>query len=77
MHTKPVYELLPYDSKIERTLRSLRKTRLIEESNMFENQTHRNEEGNQQQRTLDEIWKPPINENYSGVRMQFMLIILS
>ena len=31
---------------------------------MAENQMDRNEERNQQQRTLAEIWKPTINENF-------------
>ena len=37
---------------------------------MDENQIDRNEEGHQQQRTLAEIWKPAINDNYLMVRLQ-------
>ena len=69
MHRRPDYELLPLDIEIERNLRSLRKTRCVEGIIMAKNQIDRNEEGHPQQRTLPEIWKPTINDNYLGVRL--------
>ena len=70
MHRKPNFELILLDTEIERTLGSLRKTKRVEEITMAENHIDRNEEGNPQQRTLAEFWKPATNDNYSGVRLQ-------
>ena len=43
MHRRPDSELLPLDTEIERTLRSLRKTKRVEEVIMAENHIDRNE----------------------------------
>ena len=51
MHIRLDYELLPLDTEIEGTLRSLRKAKCVEEVIMAENQIDRNEEGHPQQRT--------------------------
>ena len=69
MDRRPDYELLPLDTEIKRTLRSLRKTKRVAGIFMVENHIHRNEEGHPQQRTLVEISEPAINDNYSGVRL--------
>ena len=75
MHRRPEAELLPFDTKIEKTLRSLKKVRAAEEVVMAE---HR--EGNynipviatdkpqQRQRTMKDLWRPFIREEYSTVR---------
>ena len=72
MNIRLDFELLHLDAETERTLRSLRKTKRVEEIIMFENQIDRNEEGHLQQRTLAEIWKPTINDNHSKVRLQLI-----
>ena len=49
MHRRPNYELLLLDIEIERTLRSLKKTKCLEEVIMAENQFDKNKEGHPQQ----------------------------
>ena len=67
MHRRLDYELLPLDTEIKRSLRSLRKTKRVAGIFMVENHIHRNEEGHPQQRTLVEILEPAIDDNYSEV----------
>ena len=75
MHRKSSAELLPLDTKIERTLKNLRKATSAEDGNManqIENlQTiPEEEEAEKQQRpnTMEEFWRPIIQEEYSVVR---------
>ena len=75
MHRKSEAELLPLDTEIERTLKNLRKATSTEERSMA-NQIERlqtipeEEEAETPQRpnTMDEFWRPIIQEEYSAVR---------
>ena len=75
MHRRPKAELLPLNTEIEKSLRNLKKVRAIEATTMVE---HR--EGNQnipivainrpqqRQRTMEDLWRPVIREEYSFMR---------
>ena len=76
MHRKSEAELLPLDTEIERTLKNLRKATNAEDRSMT-NQIERlqtipkeEEEGERPQRpnTMEEFWRPIIQEKYSVVR---------
>ena len=75
MHKKLEVELLPLDTEIERTLKNLRKTTSAEDRSMA-NQIERlqtipeEEEVERPQRpnTMEEFWRPIIQEEYSTVR---------
>ena len=75
MHRKSEAELLPLDTEIERTSKYLRKSTGTEERSMA-NQIERlqtiseEEEAERQQRpnTMEEFWRPIIQEEYSAVR---------
>ena len=76
MHKRPKAELLPLDTEIERTLQNLRRITSAESKNM-ENQRERlqailEEEGEvkrpQSPNTMEEFWRPIIQEEYSTVR---------
>ena len=74
MHRKPEAELLPLDTELERTLRNLKKVRSVESAVMAEQQeTHQNIpalaiERPQRQRTMEDLWRPVIRDEYSTVR---------
>ena len=76
MHRRPKVELLPLDTEIERTLQNLRRITSAEYRNMA-NQRERlhtiseeEEEVERPQRpnTMEEFWRPIIQEEYSAVR---------
>ena len=75
MHRKSEAELLPLDIEIERTLKNLRKATSAEDRSMT-NQIERlqtileEEEAERPQRpsTVEEFWRPIIQEEYSAVR---------
>ena len=75
MHRKPEADLLPLDTKIERTLRNLRKVTSAEYKNMA-NQRERlqpiPEEAEtdrpQRQMTMENFWRPVIQDEYSAMR---------
>ena len=75
MHRKPEEDLLPLDTKLERTLRNLRKVKSVESITM-ENQRERlqpiQEEAEayrpQRQMTMEDFWRPVIQDEYSVVR---------
>ena len=76
MHRKPKADLLPLDTEIERTLKNLRKI-TVAESSKIENQRERlqaipeeEEETERTQRpnTMEDFWRPIIQEEYSAVR---------
>ena len=75
MHRKSEAELLPLDSEIERTLKNLRKATSIRDKSM-DNQIKRlqnipeEEEPERPHRpnTMEEFWRPIIQEEYSAVR---------
>ena len=75
MHRKPKAELLSLDTKIERTLKNLRKATSTGDKSM-DNQIERlltiskEKEAERPQRpsTIEEFWRPIIQEEYSVVR---------
>ena len=75
MHRKSEAELLPLDTEIERTLKNLRKATSTRDKSM-DNQIERlqtipeEEEAERPWRpnTMDEFWRPIIQEEYSTVR---------
>ena len=75
MHRKPEVELLPLDTELERTLRNLRKVKSAESTTMAEQrermQTIPEEEvveRPQRQMTMEDFWRPAIQDEYSVVR---------
>ena len=80
MHRKPKADLLPLDTKLERTLRNLRKVESVESTTM-ENQRERlkpiPEEAEakadrpQRQMTMEDFWRPIIQDEYSAMKPTF------
>ena len=74
MHRKQDSDLIPADTELERTLRSLRKTKRTKNAAM-EDETH---DKTQEQRTaakrppitdtMEDFWRPIIQEEYSAIR---------
>ena len=76
MHRKPEADMLPLDTEIGRTLQNLRKITVVESRSM-ENQRERLQaipkeeeevERNQRPNTMEDFWRPIIQEEYSAVR---------
>ena len=76
MHRRPEADLLPLDTEIERTLQNLRRITSAESRDKA-NQRERLQtipeeeeevERNQRPNTMEEIWRPIIQEEYSAVR---------
>ena len=74
MHRKQDSDLLPADTELERTLRSLRKTKRAEIATMAD---ERNDQTVEQrtttgrpsmQDTMEDFWRPIIQEEYSAIR---------
>ena len=75
MHKKSEAELLPLDTEIERTLKNMRKATSAEVRSMANQierlQTIPEEEETeipQKPNTMEEFWRPIIQEEYSAVR---------
>ena len=75
MHRRSEVEPLPLDTELERTLRNLKKVRVVEAVTMVDqegtNQLVRAEptaERPQRQRTMEDFWMPVIRNEYSTVR---------
>ena len=74
MHRKPKSDLFPLDTELERTLRNLRKVRSAETASMTDErmgQTVEQEtiaERAPVQDTMEDFWRPVIQEEYSAVR---------
>ena len=74
MHRKPKSDLLPVDSELERTLRSLRKVIRAEKATMADeriDQTVEQETTAKRppiQDTMEDFWRPVIQAEYSAVR---------
>ena len=74
MHRKPESDLSTLDTELERTLRSLRKTKRAKKATMVDeriNQTVEQEtaaERLQRQDTMEDFWRPVIQAEYSAVR---------
>ena len=75
MHKKPEAELLPLDTELERTLRNLRKVKRAESTTMADKRERMQPileeteaERPQRQITMEDFWRPVIQDEYSAVR---------
>ena len=74
MHRKQDYDLIPADTELERTLRSLRKTKRAENAAMTDERHDQTEEQRAVARrppitdTMEDFWRPIIQEKYSAIR---------
>ena len=75
MHRKQDSDLLPADTELERTLRSLRKTKKAENAVMADERHDQIEEQRTAARrppitdTMEDFWRPIIQEEYSTIRL--------
>ena len=74
MHKKQDSDLLPVDTKLERTLRSLRKTKKAENAAMVDERHDQTEEQKTTTKrppitnTMEDFWRPIIQEEYYAIR---------
>ena len=74
MHRKQNIDLIPTDSELERTLRSLRKTKRAKNSAMAEERQDQTEGQRTATRrppitdTMEDFWRPIIQDEYSAIR---------
>ena len=74
MHRKQNTDLIPADTELERTLRSLRKIKKAENSTMADERQDQNEVHREAARrppiidTMEDFWKPIIQDEYSAIR---------
>ena len=74
MHRKQDFDLIPADTKLERTLRSLRKTKRAKNAAMADERHDQTEEQRTTARrppiteTMEDFWRPIIQEEYSAIR---------
>ena len=73
MHRKQDYDLIPTDTELERTLRSLRKMKKAENTAMAERHDQTEEQRTTARRplitdTMEDFWRPIIQEEYSAIR---------
>ena len=74
MHRKQGFDLISADTELERTLRSLRKTKRAEHTAMAEEGHDQTEEHSTGARrpplvgTMEDFWRPIIQEEYSAIR---------
>ena len=75
MHRKPEAELLSLDTELERTLRNLKKVRVTETIAMVDQEgidqhvlVEPTTQRPQRQRTMGDIWRPVIRNDYSTIR---------
>ena len=74
MHRKQNIDLIPADSELERTLRSLRKTKRAENSAMVDERQDQTEGQRIAARrppiadTMEDFWRPIIQDEYSAIR---------
>ena len=74
MHRKQDSDLLPADTELERTLRSLRKNKRAENTAMEDERHDQTEEQRTVTRrphitnTMEDFWRPIIQEEYSAIR---------
>ena len=74
MHRKQDSDLLPADTELERTLRSLRKTKKAENTAMADERHDQTEKQRAAPRrppitdTMEDFWRPIIQEEYSAIR---------
>ena len=79
MHRRLEAELLPLDTELERTLKNLKKVRATEATNMAEQREGKHnifiiatDKPQQRQRTMEDLWRPVIREEYSAVRQPLL-----
>ena len=74
MHRKQNTDLIPADTELERTLRSLRKIKKAENSTMADERQDQNEVNREAARrlpiidTMEDFLRPIIQEEYSSIR---------
>ena len=74
MHRKQNTDLIPADTELEKTLRSLRKIKKAENSTMTDERQDQNEVHREAARrppiadTMEDFWKPIIQDEYSAIR---------
>ena len=74
MHRKQGSDLIPADTELERTLKSLRKTKRAENAAMEEERHDQTEEQRTTARrlpitnTMEDFWRPIIQDEYSAIR---------
>ena len=74
MHRKQNTDLIPADTELERTLRSLRKTKRVENSAMADERQDQAEGQRTTARrppiidTMEDFWRPIIQDEYSAIR---------
>ena len=74
MHRKQGSDLIPADTELERTLRSLRKTKRAESAALAKEGHDQTEERRTTARrppiidTMEDFWRPIIQEEYSAIR---------
>ena len=74
MHRKQNTDLIPADTELEKTLRSLRKIKMAENSIMEDERQEQNDEHREAVRrppitdTMEDFWRPIIQDEYSAIR---------
>ena len=74
MHRKQITDLIPSDTELEKTLRSLRKIKKAENSTMADERQEQNDEHREAVRrppitdTMEDFWRPVIQDEYSAIR---------
>ena len=74
MHRKQNTDLIPADTELEKTLRSLRKIKKAENSTMADERQGQNDEHREAVRrppitdTMEDFWRPIIQDEYSAIR---------
>ena len=74
MHRKQNINLIPADTELEKTLRSLRKIKKAENSTMADERQEQNDEHREAARrppiteTMEDFWRPIIQDEYSAIR---------
>ena len=74
MHRKQITDLIPADTELEKTLRSLRKIKKAENSTMADERQEQNDEHREAVRrppitdTMEDFWRPVIQDEYSAIR---------
>ena len=74
MHRKQNTDLIPADTELEKTLRSLRKIKKAENSTMADERQEQNDEHREAARrppiteTMEDFWRPIIQDEYSAIR---------
>ena len=74
MHRKQDYDMIPEDTELERTLKSLRKTKRAESAAMsYERHDQIEEQRTTARRppindTMEDLWRPIFQEEYSAIR---------